>query len=107
MKLINLKLLFSGGLLLVLVYVVSKAININDLNKVIFSFPREQLLMLLTLSFIINVLKAWRFLVLLRFNKIKISFFDTVKTYIASQTTSPLPGGEALRGILVKRESGE
>ncbi len=100
------RLFFSVILLGVLIFVVQKAVNIKDLEDIIFNFPKEQLVFFLVLSFLIIVLKAWRFFVLLRNVDLRVSFFETVKAFIASQTASPLPGGEALRGILIHKETG-
>jgi uncharacterized protein (TIRG00374 family) len=102
----KIKLLISTILLVILIFIVSKAVKVEDLQKIIFDFPKEKLLLFFALSLIITLLKAWRFLILLRNSNIKISFFDNLKVFIASQAITPLPGGEAMRGVLVHKESG-
>jgi uncharacterized protein (TIRG00374 family) len=100
------KLIISVILLGVLIFIVSKAIKVGDLLEIILNFPKEKLVLFFALSFVITLLKAWRFLILLRNSNINISFLETSKVFIASQAITPLPGGEAMRGILVHKESG-
>lgn len=99
------RLFFSLALVILLGFFISRAIKIEDLQKIVWEFPKEQLILFIGLSIIISFLKAWRFLLLLHNSKIKISLWDTSKLYFASQTTTPLPGGEVLRGILVQHET--
>ena len=99
------RLFFSAALLVLMGVLLSQAVKIDDLQKIVWNFPKEQLALFMGLSAAISVLKAWRFLLLLHNSKIPISFWETSKLYIASQTTTPLPGGEALRGFLVQHET--
>jgi glycosyltransferase 2 family protein len=99
------RLFFSVALLILMGILLSQAVKIEDLQKIIWDFPKEQLMLFMGLSIAISLLKAWRFLLLLHNSKIPISFWDTSKLYIASQTTTPLPGGETLRGYLVQQET--
>ncbi len=99
------RLFFSVSLLVLLGFIISHAIKIEDLKKIIWDFPKEQLLIFMVISLGISFLKAWRFLLLLHNAKIPINLWTTSKLYFASQTTTPLPGGEALRGVLIKHET--
>ena len=58
------------------------------------------------LSVIISLLKSWRFFLLLRKNNVKVKFWQICKVYIAGQSTTPIPGGEIFRSILLKHETG-
>lgn len=100
------RLVFSLVILALVFLIIDNIIGIKKLPQIILSFPKQQLILLFLLVIFITFLKACRFLVLLRFSGVKISLWDTVKVYIASQTTSFLPGGEVLRGVLIKKESG-
>ncbi len=100
------KLITSVLLLGVLIFIISKAVNIDDLQKIIWDFPKDKLILFFALSFAITILKAWRFMFLLRNSNIQISFLETLRAFIASQAITPLPGGEAMRGILIHEESG-
>lgn len=100
------KLGLSAVLLTVLIFILNHAIKIKDLPQIILSFPKDQLLVLTSLAVAISVLKAWRFLILLRNSKIKISFLKNLRAFMASQAISPLPGGESMRGILIGKETG-
>lgn len=102
----QIRLLFSIVLLGVLIFIISKAVKIDDLQKIIWDFPKDKLVLFFALSTVITILKAWRFLLLLRNSKIVISFAETLRAFIASQAITPLPGGEVMRGILIHKESG-
>src|ERR1041385_6454024 len=98
------KLFISFGLLLVLLYVVSKAIDMQKIQQIILSFPKDKLAILFTLSLLITSLKSLRFYILLQNSKIPISLFNSWRTTIAGGALTPLPGGEAIRGILLKKD---
>lgn len=85
---------------------VSKTI---DLHKVAFQlsyFPKDIIILLCCISILISILKSWRFFILIKNNNIHPTFWQTLKVYIAGQATTPLPAGEAMRGILLKHEVG-
>lgn len=103
---LKIRLLISIILLGVLIYITSKAVKIEDLQKIIWDFPKDKLILFFALSFALTILKAWRFMILLQNININISFPETLKAFIASQAISPLPGGEAMRGVLIHEESG-
>lgn len=102
-----LKIGLSLILLGILVFIVNQAIEVKNLPAIILNFPKEQLLLLVAISLTISVLKAWRFLILLKNSDINITFIQTLKAFMASQAISPLPGGESVRGILIHKETGE
>lgn len=103
----SLRILISVVLLALLIFIVSRAVRIEDLKWVIWDFPKDQFILLLLISVTISILKAWRFLLLLRNSEIEISFWRVFKAYVASQSVTPLPGGEAMRGVLIYKETGE
>jgi glycosyltransferase 2 family protein len=92
-------------LLVVLVFVITKTVNLNELPNLLLNFPKLTLLELLFISSTISVLKAWRFLILLKNTSIKVSFWACLKTFIAGQAITPLPGGETIRGVLIHHET--
>lgn len=100
------RIAFTTILLVVLIFVVSHAINIKNLPEIIFSYPKDQLLVLVGIALSISVLKAWRFLIILRNSDIKVTFLQNLKAFMASQAISPLPGGESMRGVLIHKETG-
>jgi uncharacterized protein (TIRG00374 family) len=102
----KLKILFSLIILGVLFYIISHAINLEQIPSLISSFPKSLLLLLVGLSFMISVLKAWRFLIVIRNNGVDISFWQNLKAFLASQAITPLPGGETSRTVLLHFETG-
>ncbi len=106
MKLISIKLFFSIVFLFVLTYIVANSIKMKDLQQAIVQFNSFNLLFIILISTVLTLIKVMRFFILLKHSEIDISFWDTLKTFVASQTTTPFPGGETLRGILVHKESG-
>jgi uncharacterized protein (TIRG00374 family) len=100
------KIIFSVALVLLLIYIVSRAIRIDQLQTLVFSFPLQEMIFLLGLSTIIITLKSWRFLILCRNSDFKISFWDNFKVFTAGQAVSSLPGGEHVRSILLHHETG-
>ena len=100
------RLALSAFLLGVLIYIVSRSINSDQLWFLIFRFPKKQLLILCLISSLVTVLKAWRFLTLLLTSDIEISFWEALRIYAAGGAITPIPGGEAVRGILIKKETG-
>jgi uncharacterized protein (TIRG00374 family) len=71
----------------------------------ILSFPKDKLFFLILVSLLISFLKATRFFILLKTVGIKINFLDNLKVFIASQALTPLPGGETMRGLLLKYQT--
>lgn len=101
------KVLSTLFVLTVLGFVLTKTVNISDLQGLIINFPKSWLGLFLGISILITLLKVWRFLILLKEGNIKISFWNTLKVFVASQAITPLPGGEAARGVLVHKETGD
>lgn len=97
---------FSLILLIVLLFVVSHTVNPQQLWQALISFPPHQIVLLLALSTLIFLLKAWRFALLLKNKNILLSRWESIRVYVAGLATSPLPAGEATRGILIHHETG-
>lgn len=91
---------------LIIIMLISKSVKFEDLREVLITLPKGNLAFFLGISILISIFKAWRFLILLNNSKINISYWGTLKAFIASQTLTPFPGGEAFRGILVHKQSG-
>lgn len=91
---------------LFILYAITHAVNPKELLNQISRFPKERILFLCILSIIISVLKSWRFFLLLRKNDIDVNFLQICKVYIAGQSTTPIPGGEIFRSLLLKHETG-
>jgi uncharacterized protein (TIRG00374 family) len=89
-----------------ILYAISHAINPKELGRQLSHFPKERILLLCMLSIVISVLKSWRFFLLLRKNNVKVTFWQICKVYIAGQSTTPVPGGEIFRSVLLKHETG-
>lgn len=89
-----------------LVVLVGKTVDLNQLKDLLIDFPKSTVVILCLLSLMVSVIKAWRFLFLLRNNHVNLSFAQVLKVYLAGQATTPLPGGEALRSLLLKKEIG-
>ncbi len=99
------RLFLSVSLMILLIFLVSRSIHLDNLSQTIWNFPKDQLILFFGLSFAMSFLKAFRFLLLLHNAKIPITLWESSKVYIASQLTTPLPGGETLRAILVHHET--
>lgn len=89
-----------------LAFSVSKEVSPDKVLNLINSFPRERLILVLLISLLISLIKSVRFWLFLVQNKINLSVWQAIKVYLAGQLTSPLPGGEAMRGVLVGKENG-
>lgn len=100
------RIILSLGIFVVILFFLSRAIKLQVLLDSLFLFPKIPLLFLCLLSIGISLLKAWRFQLLLHTNNIPINFWQTCKVYLAGQVTTPLPGGEAFRAVLLKNEVG-
>lgn len=83
---------------------VEKRVPLPTLTKLLLSYPRLELLLLFCISFLITVVKAYRFYLLLTKNGVRINFVKTLRTYVASQALTSLPAGEAGRGIFLSQE---
>jgi uncharacterized protein (TIRG00374 family) len=103
MKLKLLLLLALSGFIL---YSLLKAVNLTELRHHLAQFPLSFLFLLCLLSMGISLLKSWRFLLLLKKNDVPVSYWQITKVYFAGQATTPLPGGEAFRAFLLKKELG-
>ncbi len=93
-------------ILALVLFTLIKAVDLSQLGELLIDFPRSSIAVLCFLSLLISFIKAWRFSFLLKNNQVKISFSQVLKVYFAGQATTPLPGGEALRSLLLKKEIG-
>ncbi len=106
MRFTILKIILSAVFLVVLGFIISRSIDVNVIKKELYDFPKLALILLLCISASMSLLKAWRFLILLQGVKVKISFWESLKSYVAGQAITPIPGGEAARGVFLKKEAG-
>lgn len=99
------RVLITTLVVVLLLFIIEKTISFEALWNELKSFPKQNLIILLSLSLLISALKATRFYLLLHSIGIRINFWKNLKAYIASQAITPLPGGETMRGILVTKET--
>jgi uncharacterized protein (TIRG00374 family) len=102
----KLRILLSLCVIALLGFVVFKTIDLNELYTTLKRFPPLTLYVALFIATILTVLKTWRFTVLLQRHDIHVPFWQLLRLFAASQAITPLPGGEASRGFLLKKESG-
>jgi len=67
--------------------------------------PWYVMVLVLILSSSMMITRAFRFFILLRDAQIRVSFWQTLKVYLAGQALTPLPGGEGSRTIFLKLET--
>jgi len=106
MKTIILRTIFSVLFLCVLLFIAVKTVNIPELISLLQGVSMNHLITLCAISFTISLIKSWRFFILLKNNNIPISFWKNVTTFIAGHAATPLPAGEAVRGILLHKATG-
>lgn len=93
--------------LLLLGWLVYYEVDFQKVGQALYTFPKSHLLGIFILSFLILSLKATRFWVLLHKFTIKTHLWQAFRISFAGGITSPLPGGEFFRGVLVKHETKE
>lgn len=93
--------------ILLLFFTVQKMISGEELHRAWEDFPKLLFIPILFLSCLVSFTKASRFFFILRGHGVDLPFMKTVRLFVASQATSALPAGEAMRGWLVKQESDE
>lgn len=96
---------FTLIIITILVVLVSKEVDWTKVSDLLLDFPKSRLLLILVLSLSVTLLKVFRFFLLLRHSNYSLSYFQSAKIYISGQATSPLPAGEAMRGVLIKQEA--
>jgi glycosyltransferase 2 family protein len=101
------RILFSVFLLGLLIFFTVHSVDLLKVRELLWTFPKDKLFILFGVSLSISILKAWRFLLLLRNNDIKVTFLENLRAFITSQAATPLPGGESVRGILISHETGK
>ncbi len=100
------KLILSLALMILLGFIVSKAVDPQKALRGVVEFPKKILILLLLISLSISLIKTWRFFILLKDLNLDISFIQLFRAYVAGQAITPLPGGEAARGLFIKKEAG-
>lgn len=85
-------------------YFVITAVDINEVIALSRQFPKSYFIILCVLSLLISLIKAMRFRLLIQSAGLKLGIWPTVKVYIAGQAAASLPGGESMRGLLLKKE---
>jgi uncharacterized protein (TIRG00374 family) len=93
--------------LIVVSFVVAKNIDFKEVLHILSDFPKLSFMPLIMLAISILLLKAWRFSILLKANKIQLNFWQSLKSSIAGSAVSPLPGGEMFRSVLLNLEIGK
>lgn len=90
----------AGALWLILV----RSLDFQKLLEILHQFSLWHIITLLLISSVIVLCKIWRFYILLQNSEVTITFWQTSKAFIASQSTTALPGGEATRGVILAKE---
>lgn len=90
--------------ILVVGYFVLRTIDFNGAFTILKQTPLQYILAFLLLSVLIQVFKAITYSFLLKAVKVDLPLHRVLKVFIASQTTSFLPGGETARVILTESE---
>jgi uncharacterized protein (TIRG00374 family) len=88
------------------VHVFTKSVDPRKVGALLDNIPVPLIALLLILASGMMVVRAYRFFLLLRDQDIKLSFWQTLKVFMAGQALSPLPGGEGARTVLLKLECG-
>lgn len=101
-----LKFLLSSLLAIVIIFALSKSVDLKSLVSEIRNFDIVWAVLLLPLTIVITLLRSWRFFLLLHNSKIKINYLESTKIFTAGYATSALPAGEATRAVLVRRQTG-
>lgn len=99
------RILFTIIILLVLGVFVAKSVDLPQIITLLKNFPIPTLLTIIILAIAILVLKAARFIFLLKIASIPVTFWEATKVSLAGQATSSLPAGEMLRGYLIRKEA--
>jgi uncharacterized protein (TIRG00374 family) len=102
---ILIKLSLAGGIIALAALLILKNININDAIAKITRLSWVAILGMLLMVLIISISKTWRFYLLCKKSGLKVSWWQALKIFFSSQATTPLPGGEVMRGILLKLET--
>ncbi len=98
---------FLGLILLAIaLLIMAQTFDLDDVLQAIARFPLGALSILLIASFLVSVLKGARFHILVRHVGIEISFWRTLRLFLASQAATLIPAGEAIRGALLKQATG-
>jgi glycosyltransferase 2 family protein len=101
------RLIIGFGLFAVVMLILVESFDADDVWRTLGLFPWRALAGLLAVALLVNVLKALRFYIFVRHVGLPLGFWKTVRVFFASQAATPLPGGEAIRATLLKRETKE
>ncbi|HLL60131.1 MAG TPA: lysylphosphatidylglycerol synthase transmembrane domain-containing protein [Candidatus Nitrosocosmicus sp.] len=99
------RIILSSFLLVLVSFLLYKTINFNEVSKLLYFYNKYWFLLFFSLASVIILLKTLRFRIILNGSNIQISFLQTLKVFSAGQVTSSLPGGEIMRGVLLKKEN--
>lgn len=80
-------------------------INVTETIRALKLFSWVALAEVVALALLISLFKSIRFFLLVKGANLNIGFWETLRIFIAGQAATPLPGGEAVRGMLLKKET--
>jgi len=85
-------------------YFMSRAFSWQDAYALLKTLSLSFFAILIAFSLCISFTKGTRFFIILRFNRVKISWFKTVQAFMASEAFTPLPAGEIGRAVLFHKK---
>jgi len=85
-------------------YFMSRAFSWQDAYALLKTLSWSFFAILIAFSLFISFTKATRFFIILRFNRVNISWFKTVRAFVASEAFTPLPAGEVGRAVLFHKK---
>ena len=88
-------------------YILTKTVNLNQVGALIHLFPFHLFVLICILSLIVFLLKAGVFYVLMNALIKEVSFWQMFKVYSASQAVSLIPAGEFFQLFFLKKETGK
>ncbi len=83
---------------------MSRAFSWQDAYALLKTLSWSFFAILIAFSLFISFTKATRFFMILRFNRVNISWFKTVRAFVASEAFTPLPAGEVGRAVLFHKK---
>ena len=104
MKTLFVRLLISLALLGTVFLFLAPHVRPDDIRQALASFSWSVLFSAFLLSLLVSFMKAARFHLLTHRIGLRISFFQSCKVFFSSQAATPLPGGETVRALLLKKE---
>jgi uncharacterized protein (TIRG00374 family) len=105
-----LRLFFSLLIVAITAWGIHKAftssVNIREVMAQLSTFSAVEITSIILLSTVMMVIRSFRFRMLLKNAGQDLSFWQGLKVYIIGQAFSPLPAGEGMRPVLLKKEAG-